>query len=303
MDAWSTGATVSGFGDEIHPDLDVQFDVLSDLDIDRLDLRGVAGKSVLEFDEALIEEIESGLARHDIMVASVGSPIGKVDIGGGQLQTATRDGAGDAVADVETQLAQLDAVLELADRVDATGVRIFSYYLPDDDAAADHRETVIDRLERMTDRAADADIPLLHENMPGTYGATPKRVRDLLTTIDSPYFRAIYEPANFYAAGAKVYPDALLTIVEYVDCVHVKDARGAGDWETDDVDLVPVGEGDLDWPGILRALHRRGFDGTFALEPHLAVTESGGGLSGPDGFRRAAEAFLSAFRATESGTS
>ena len=121
--------------------------------------------------------------------------------------------------------------------------------------------------------------------MSGLYGDSPRRLRDLLTTIDSPHFRTIFDAANFYKDGSRPFPDALLQLVEYVECVHVKDARRTDDGRTE---MVPLGTGDVDIPAIVRALASRGFDGWLSLEPHLSLDDPGEGLSGRDEFVREA---------------
>lgn len=297
--AWDTGAAVAAVGDEVHDDLATQLDILEQLDIDRVDVRSVDGTNVAALDDDTVERVAEAVADREMSVSGIGSPLGKVDIDGGTLETASRAGLGGDAEGFDAQLAVLDRVLEIAARLDADYVRVFSYYIPDGDEPAAHREEVVRRTRLKTERAADAGIPLLHENMPGIYGDTPVRVRDLLTAVDSPYFRCLFEPANFYAAGAAPFPDALLRLAEYVDCVHVRDLAGRGDWKTDDdVTVVPAGEGDLDWEGLLDALHRRGYDGEFSLEPHLDVLSEAPGLSGPDPFERAARAFGTLFEGT-----
>jgi len=66
--------------------------------------------------------------------------------------------------------------------------------------------------------------------------------------------------------------------------VHVKDALANGS-------VVPAGEGLSHWPDLLQRLRQDGYDGFFALEPHLASAERYRGFSGPELFRRASQAF------------
>jgi len=129
-------------------------------------------------------------------------------------------------------------------------------------------------------------VTLLHENEKDIYGDTPARCRDLVTTIDSPAFGLVLDPANFLEIGVEAYPDALVHLVEHVEALHVKDAvvgeRGA---------IRPAGEGDGRIPDIVTALAARGFDGYASLEPHLAAAGATAGFSGPEAYRRAANAF------------
>lgn len=274
---------VSAFGDEIHPDLETQREVLDRTGIDRVDLRGVNGRNVVELDDDELGEVDAAFRERGITISGIGSPIGKVDVTGGRAESATRSAVGDEAAAFEEHLDRFRRTLTIADVVDADYVRIFSYYT---DTPDEHRAEVVRRLRRKADLAADAGIPLLHENVLGIYGETPARCRDVLATVDSPYLRAIFDPANFLGAGTPPYPDALLQLVEYVDCVHLKDAvlrDGALEHR------VP-GEGAVDLVGLLSALADRGFDGYLSLEPHLSIDDPDAGLSGVDAFERAAAA-------------
>ena len=260
---------ISGFADEIAEDLDEQLDVLESAGIDRLDLRNVRGENLLDLSGERLVDLEATLDARGFTVTSIGSPIGKV-----------------GVADpLEPHMERLDRALELADRFDTDRVRVFSYYVPEDDDPADHRAEVLRRTRAAVDRAERADVTLVLENEKDIYGDTPGRVRDLLTAVDSPHLRAVFDPANYLEIGVRPYPDALLQVVEYVDQVHVKDARFG-----ERGGIEPPGEGDGRIPETLAALHDRGFAGPLSLEPHLAMAGSNYGYSGPEGFRTAADA-------------
>jgi sugar phosphate isomerase/epimerase len=53
---------------------------------------------------------------------------------------------------------------------------------------------------------------------------------------------------------------------------------------------VPVGQGDGQVRETLAALRDSGFEGYLSLEPHLGLAGRFGGFSGPEGFRRDAQA-------------
>jgi len=260
---------ISGFADEIDDDLATQLDVLESEGIDHLDLRNVWGENLLDLSGERLSDLEATLDERGFSVTSIGSPIGKIDIGD----------------PLDPHMERLERALELADRFDTEYVRVFSYYIPEGDDPADHREEVLRRTREAVDRAAAHDATLLLENEKDIYGDTPGRVRDLLTTVDSPHLRAVFDPANYLEIGVRPYPDALLQVVEYVEAVHVKDAefgeRGG---------IEPAGEGDGQVPETLAALRDRGFTGTLSLEPHLSFAGSNYGYSGPEGFRTAADA-------------
>lgn len=262
---------VSGFADEIGPGFEEQLDVLESLGISRLDLRSVGETNVLDLSDDRIARTRDALDERGIEVTSIGSPIGKIDV----------------TEPFEPHLRRFERAIEIADTFDTDRIRLFSYYVPESDAPADHRAEVIRRMEAKVERAEAAGVTLLHENEKDIYGDTPSRCRDLLTAVDSPNFRAIFDPANFLEIGVEPYPDALLQLVEYVEQVHVKDAqfgqRGA---------IEPAGGGDGRLPETLATLRDRGFDGPASLEPHLERAGPRSGYSGPEGYELAAEALF-----------
>jgi sugar phosphate isomerase/epimerase len=261
--------TLSGFADEIADDLDTQLEVFDDLGIGHVDLRSVDGTNVVDFTDDDVSRIRDRLEEYGIEVAAIGSPIGKIDI----------------TDDFEPHKDDFERILELAGAFDADYVRLFSYWIPEDDDPAEYREEVLRRMRWKADRAEAAGVPIYHENEKDIYGDTPARCRDLVESIDSPAFGLIFDPANFLEIGVTPYPDALVHLVEHVDALHVKDAthgvRG---------DIKPAGEGDGRIPEILAALADRGFSGYAALEPHLAMADEMGGYSGPEAFEVATDA-------------
>jgi len=260
---------ITGFADEISQDLDTQLDVLDELDIDYLDLRGVWGTNVLDLSDDQIERVHEKLDAAGVEVSAIGSPIGKIGI----------------EEEFEPHKERFETALEMADEFDADYIRLFSYWIPEGDDPSEHRDEVMRRMAWKAERAEGTGVTLLHENEKDIYGDTPARCRDILETVDSENLRAIFDPANFLELGVETYPDALLDLVEYVEFLHIKDAvRGERH------NIEPAGEGDGHIPKILEALSRRGFSGFASLEPHLASQDEKGGYSGPEAFKVAAHA-------------
>jgi sugar phosphate isomerase/epimerase len=260
---------LTGFADEIDENLDTQLDVLESLGIDSLDLRSVWGTNVLDLDADEMATIERALDERDVSVSAIGSPIGKIDI----------------TDPFEPHLDRFETALDRAARFDADYVRLFSYWIPDDEDPSAYRTEVMRRMQRKADLAEDAGVTLLHENEKDIYGDTPGRVRDIVTTVDSPRLRTIFDPANYLEIGVEPYPDALLQTVETIEYLHIKDAVKGQRGE-----IRPAGEGDGAIPETLAALAARGFSGYASLEPHLASADEKGGFSGPEAFEVAATA-------------
>lgn len=260
----------SGFADEIADSLDEQLDVLDDLGISHLDLRAANGTDVLAFGPDQVENVRQSLDDAGVGVSSIGSPIGKIPV----------------THAFDPHLDRFRRALDLAEAFDAEYVRLFSYYVPEGDDPADHRDEVVRRMRRKAELAEQAGVVLVHENEKRIYGDTPGRCRDILESVDSPYLRAAFDPANFLEVGESPYPEGLLDLVEHVEQLHVKDAVFGQEGE-----ITLPGEGDANLRAIVEALDRRGFDGYASMEPHLFRAGERSGFSGPEKFSEASRAF------------
>jgi sugar phosphate isomerase/epimerase len=267
--------TISGFGDEIADDLVEQLDALQALGIQRLDLRAAWGRNVLDLSDEDIATIAAELAQRGMQVTCVASPIGKAPVHG----------------DFEQQLNALRRATAVAQALGSPYVRIFSYYIPDEDEPATYRDEVLDRMGRMAGFAERSGITILHENERGIFGDSPERCHDLLSQIASPAFRAVWEPGNFVSAGFPPHPHAFELLRPWVEYVHVKDTDLATRR------IVVAGSGDADWPATIEGLIDTGYEGNFALEPHLQTAGAASGFSGPELFGEAAAALRALFDA------
>ncbi len=266
--------TLTGFADEISPDLDEQLQTLAAEEIRHLELRGVWEKNVLNLSDGELHELRSRLADAGVGVSSIGSPIGKIPV----------------TDPFDAHMASFARALHVARLLDAPYVRVFSFFIPEDEDAAGYREEVLDRMGRLANAAQSVEVTLLHENERHIYGDVPERCRHILEGVNSPSLRAAWDPANFVLCGVRPHTQGYDLLRPYIAYVHVKDAV----WETGEI--RPAGEGDGEVRETLRALKESGFDGYFSLEPHLASAGPFSGHSGPDLYRKAAQAFKGLLR-------
>lgn len=260
---------LSAFADEIAAELEAQLDTLVQEQIRQLDLRGVWGKNVLALSDDEVRQVAAVLAERGVRVATIGSPIGKI-------------GTGDEFG---PHLEAFRRALAIAQELNAPAIRIFSFFIPDGDHPERHRPEVLRRLAALVRAAEGSGVRLLHENEKGIYGDTPARCLDLLSAIDDPSLRAVWDPANFVQVGVRPHTDGYDMLRPYIAAVHIKDAVAA----TGAVVLPGDGAGEL--RPTLTALHASGFAGVFTLEPHLKTAGPFAGTSGPELFRQASAAF------------
>lgn len=284
---------ISGFADEIAEDVDTQFRVLNKLDIRYFEPRGIDGKNIAELSDGEVAALKEKMERCGIKASSIGSPIGKIRLD----------------EDFQAHFEKFQRVVDIAERLDAGYIRMFSFYPPErpDSAAgegdgaahewtAGEREEVIRRLRRMTAYAGERDVVLLHENEKGIYGDTAERCADLMRELGCRHFQAVFDPANFVQCGqdTKEAYEALRSFIAYV---HVKDAR------EEDGNVVPAGAGDGNVGHILKGLLDSGYEGYLSLEPHLGSFSGLAGLELDDKMQNLPQGgegtFTLAYRALE----
>lgn len=261
---------LSGFADEISPDLDEQIATCKRLGVTHFELRGVSNTNVLKFDVDLQREVVSKLAANGMGVISIGSPCGKMPIDTPRQQL----------------LDQFKTALERAVTFNAPFIRVFSFYPEGGEGKGPVeplRDRVIDLLRAQCEILAGTNVTMVHENEKGIYGDIGPRCVDLMTTINHPKLRTAFDFANFVQCGQ----DPLATwpaLKPYTVHIHVKDAvMGSGQ-------VVPAGEGDGKIAEIVKDAYASGYRGFLSLEPHLKVAAHSHGETGPELFGTAVNA-------------
>ncbi|HMC63729.1 MAG TPA: TIM barrel protein [Gemmataceae bacterium] len=265
--------TLSAFADEISPDPQVQIDVLRQCGIRHIELRSILQTNVLNLTGLQVSELKSLLDRHGFRLSAIGSPIGKIKID----------------EPFPPHLKKLDRAIELCKVFDTPNIRMFSYYLPEGGGDWDDwRRDVLDRMWDKIRVAEKAGVRLIHENEHGIYGDDPERVHDLLETVleqaDIANFAAVYDPANYVHGGFDPWKGWQLT-KQWTIHFHIKD------WVHGELHGRVAGEGDGQIAEVMAEAVSMNYHGFATLEPHLLGGGPTGGVTGPELFPKAAEAF------------
>ena len=269
---------ISAFGDEIAVDFEEQLQVMQRLGIPLIDIRAAWGVNCSQFTEDHVPRIKDLCAQYAIEVSCMGSPIGKSPI----------------EDPIEIECERLRRVGAVADKLSTRNIRIFSFY-PVAGVDETAMQCAIDRLGKLTDIAKTLDLQLLLENEKGIVGDLPENCLKLMTAIDSPNFRFIWDPANFVQCGAAQHVDAWWDALHpYIGYIHIKDARLPEDASTAEGQrrsaVTVAGQGDGQMKELLARLHKSGYDGVLSLEPHLVEARHSSGFSGADGMETAVNA-------------
>ena len=238
------------FADESSPAFSGQIDALKRNGLGLLEIRGVDGDNIKDVSPEKARELRKMLDAEGLAVWSMGSPIGKLHL----------------EKDFAPHLDDHKRILELADILGASRIRMFSFYpLVERDDARSH-EMIWDYLGQLCDATPD-EILLCHENEKKIYGETPEKCVEIHKAF--PRIRAVFDPANFVHCNVDVMA-AWEMMAEYVDYMHIKDSNADGV-------IVPAGQGIGRIPEILPLYAAQGGK-VLTLEPHLKVFDGLAGL-------------------------
>jgi sugar phosphate isomerase/epimerase len=270
MRAWAKDSPfrVSVINDEISPDFDHACFVAShDFGMSWIELRSMWGKNVMALSDAEIGESKRILAKYNLQVTDIASPLGKTDWPG--APKSQYGSKGDMHNAAEVTFKQQDEILEkaiaLAKEFNTNRVRGFDFWRLDD--VAPYRMAIDDKLRSMAETAGKEGVLLLLENEFECNTATGREAARTLSAIQSPHLALNWDPANAVMRGElDAFPTAWDLLPK--DRIHhchvknaVKNAEGKIEWS-------PVDKGFIEWGAQFRALKQVGYSEAVSLETH-----------------------------------
>lgn len=222
------------FADEASNELSGQIDALLRNKMEFLEIRGVDGENIKDISHAKIEKIKAELDKNGLKVWSLGSPMGK----------------NDPENNFDAQLKDYEHLMESAQILGCTRIRLFSFFTRDEKLA-------LDRLEKFL-KATPSGIILCHENEKGIFGDTWQNCEKIHKAL--PEIKAVFDPANFVQCEVDT-KEAWAKLSPYVDYMHIKDALKSKQ-------VVPCGMGDGNLEYLLGEYLKKGGE-VLTLEPHL----------------------------------
>ena len=260
---------LSAFADESDNRLEGQIAALHRNQLSLLEIRNLNGRNVTDLTDAEVRDAAALLRAEGIRVWSIGSPLGKVDIG----------------VDPAQYLDKVRRTCDIAAGFGCDKIRMFSFF-----NAYDEPERVFDYLRQTVELGRSRGILMCHENEKKIYGDVLSRNFELLDRVEG--LQYVYDPANFLQVGEKA-EDTLKALRDRACYFHIKDVISATE------ELVPAGCGDGHIAELVSGIRE---DKVLSVEPHLAVFKGyaeidGTALKNKYRFASKEEAFDTAVRA------
>ncbi len=235
---------IYAFADEADSNIDGQIAAMLRNGLDGLEIRGVDGTNISDISMEKAKEVKSKLDNSGLITWSIGSPVGKIDFSG----------------DFASHKDKFKHTLELASVLNAQNMRIFSFYIPENEAAEKYRNQVIEYLSELCEIAKPYNVNLCHENEKGIYGDDPERCLELFKAVTG--LKGIFDPANFVQSDVDTLK-AWEMLKDFIYYMHIKDSKADGT-------VVPAGYGAGNIQKIAKEYIALG-GRSFTMEPHLAV--------------------------------
>ena len=267
--AVACGFRLSVITDEISPDFDhACYVAAKDFGLGWVELRSLWGLGTEKLSEAQIADAKKILARYSLKVTDLATPLFKSDFPGAPL---SRESPNKDAAKIPTNLSAQEALMartvDLAKSFDTDRIRCFDFWRLEDQKpfrAAIHAE-----LDKAATFYAKHNLKLVLENEMACNTGSGTEAAALLAAVPNPNLYLNWDPGNSGTfAGDVPFPNDYDHLPKNrIGHVHVKSvSRTPG--EKRGFEWQPVGKGDVDWVGQLKALHRDGYHYGLSLETH-----------------------------------
>ncbi|MDR0751642.1 MAG: sugar phosphate isomerase/epimerase [Christensenellaceae bacterium] len=238
---------ISGFYDEVSPDLNTQVKIIKKLNGKYICPRLIQTKNIASYTaEEFGKEILPVLMKNEIKISSIGSPIGKIDLNDSQAYAS--------------QLKKLKELVKIAEMANCKYIRCFSFFTGPNPTDRDLRQ-VVAKWRGFLEEVEGHNVTILHENEKKIFGDIPSRVLDLYYSLNHPQFKLCYDASNYIQCGVDPR-DAFLKTKDYTVYYHMKDCYHGVE--------VPLGTGEGRIKELLADLVADDYTGFLTLEPHTA---------------------------------
>lgn len=259
---------IAVINDEISADFDHVCHVVSrEFGLGWIELRSQWGKNTMDLSDAEIAEAKRILAKYNLQVTDVASPLFKTDWPG--APRSPYGSKGDLHGAAEVEFKKQDELLErsiaLARQFNTDKVRCFDFWRLDD--IAPYRAAIDEKLRSAAEIAGRQGILLVLENEFECNTATAREATRTLAAVPSPHFALNWDPANAVMRGElDAFPAGWETLPKNrIHHCHVKNAVRNADGK---IEWSPVGTGIIDWTAQFRALRKIGYREGVSLETH-----------------------------------
>jgi sugar phosphate isomerase/epimerase len=256
---------IAAITDEFSPaDPALALDRMSTIGMTGAELRVLWGKNIMDQSPEDLQRLKDMTQAHGMEVVSIASPLLKCVLPGApDVDTRFQQDIFNSRHTFDDQPALAEKAFDIANFFGARIVRVFSYWRTVEPVKC--FDAVAEALHGLAEKAASRDLIIGLENEHACNIATAAESAAILSAVQHPNLKLVWDPANALCSGENPFPEgyALLPKDRIVH-VHVKDCRV----EDHKPHWGPVGTRGVDWKGQIAALWNDGYRGWLSLETH-----------------------------------
>jgi len=257
---------IAVISDEISPDFDHACSVIAkDFGLQWVEIRSMWGKTVHDLSDAQLADAQKILAKYNLRVTDLGSPLFKVNWPGAPKSSHSSSHDFGADETFKQQDALLAKYIELTKRFKTDKIRCFDFWRIED--VKPYRAAIDDKLKEAAATCGKHGVLLVIENEFACNTATAPEAARVLAAVTSPHFGLNWDPGNAVMRGElDAFPTGWDQLPKHriLHC-HVKNAVKGPDGK---IGWSPVDKGFIDWTAQFRALKNIGYHGAVSLETH-----------------------------------
>lgn len=234
--------------DEVSQDFEEALKFSRENGLECVELRSAWEKNPFEYDENDFKKIDVLLKKYDMPLVCISSPLFKCSYN-----------------DYETRKMHIEGLKKLISQRDMLGfnkIRCFDFLKEDGVTAQMIKEAFYEPVEL----CQKAGITLVIESEPSANSSDCAKTAQMVKYINSATVRALYEPGNnIYSDTEEIpFPDGYNAVKDVFCHVHIKDAIK----ENGETKGVKIGDGVVDYVGMIREFINSGYSGAVVFEPH-----------------------------------
>ena len=262
---------LTGFADEASANFDKQIAATRELGWQYIESRNINGKTLATLDDSEFEQVEQQLAESGVAINCYGSAI------------ANWSKAPRSEEDFQSSKDELLAAIPRMHKLGIKLVRGMSFaFAKDEEPDNPELEKIIfKKVNELVKICEDNGIIYGHENCMNYGGLSHLHTLKLLDNVKSPNFTIIFDTGNpvfnYRKIGSAPYAlqsswEFYSNVKEFISYVHIKDgtALPMTDGTRPKCDFCYAGDGSGDVRAIVLDLLKRGYNGGFSIEPHVA---------------------------------
>ncbi len=274
--------SISIITDQISQDFEKACAIAKHHGFDLIEIHSLWGKTVEDLHPSEVKKVKEILSKYQLRISNLASTIFfMAKLYPNDTISSFNDQFYAVKGRIEEHLDAAKRALDIAIILESPSIRAFPFRAPDNRkiiGSSDDQKEIIGKYLKLAPLASQAKKVIVIENCPHTHLPRGEMTFQIVKTIQSPWVRLLWDPANSYRADKNRLPlhykklsiiEEMNLIAPMIGHIHVKDYHYEPDLPKP-YQHVAVGQGDLPYPQITDFMKKTSHPAIFSLEPEVS---------------------------------